>query len=174
MSRGQAAVIAALLALLPVAAASAGGAGGVGFGAQYYDRSLSSGDLGMAYITGSGYGVDEDGNRVGGFGMALLSGLGVTEGGVGGLLVGHEWSIGPLIAAISLLGGVGGAAAWGGGYMLLFGEAELELGVRVLPWMQIVAYAGYQAWGNLLPGVPFNAARLNSPVYGVRVAFGSS
>jgi hypothetical protein len=166
-------VVAALLALLPVAAASAGGAGGVGFGAQYYDRSLSSGDLGMAYITGCGYGVDGDGNRIGGFGMALLSGLGVTEGGVGGMLVGHEWSIGPLMAAISLLGGVGGAAAWDAGYMLLFGEAELELGIRILPWMQVVAYAGYQAWGNLIPGVPFKAARLNSPVYGVRVAFGS-
>jgi hypothetical protein len=172
MSRLRPAVIAALLALLPVAAVFAGGAGGVGFGAQYYDSSLSSADMGMAYISGYGYGVDRDGNRIGGFGMALLSGLGLTAGGVGGMLVGHEWTAGPFMAAISLLGGVGGAAAYGGGYMLLFGEAELEIGFRLLPWLQVVGYAGYQAWGNLIPGVPFQAARLNTPVYGVRVGFG--
>jgi hypothetical protein len=172
MKSRWAVTMAALLALLPAAAASAGGAGGVGFGAQYYHPSLSSDNLGMAYITGYGYGVDWDGNRIGGFGMALLSGLGVTEGGVGGLVIGHEWTIGPLIAGVSLWGGVGGAAARGGGYMLLFGEAELEIGFRVLPWMQIVGYAGYQAWGNLIPGVPFDAARLSTPVYGVRVGFG--
>jgi len=165
---------AVLLALLPAAVAGAGGAGGVGFGAQQYSRSLSSEDLGMAYIQGFGYGVDEDGNRVGGFGMALLSGYGQVAGGVGGMVVGHEWNIGPLMAALSLWGGVGGAAAGGGGYMLLFGEGELELGIRVLPWMQIVGYAGYQVWGNLIPGVPFQSARLNTPVFGVRVAFGGA
>jgi hypothetical protein len=165
-------VWAAFLVLLPAATAFAGGAGGTGFGAQLYDRSLSSDDLGMAYFTGYGYRVDSSGNRIGGFGMALLSGIGLAEGGVGGLIVGHEISFGPVMAALSLWGGVGGAAAYGGGFMLLFGEADLELGVRVLPWLQIVAYAGYQGWGNLIPGHPFQRASLTTPVYGLRVGFG--
>ena len=67
MKRGFVLMAALLLALLPAVLASAGGAGGVGLGAQYYDRSLSSSNLGMAYITWYGYGVDWEGNRVGGF-----------------------------------------------------------------------------------------------------------
>jgi hypothetical protein len=56
--------------------------------------------------------------------------------------------------------------------MLLFGPADLELGVAVLPWMQVVAYAGCQAGGNLIPGIPFVSATLFTPVLGVRVSWG--
>jgi hypothetical protein len=161
-----------LLSLLPACIAAAGGAGGVGFGAQYYDPVMSSSNLGMAYIMGFGYGVDEGGSRVGGFGMALFSAPGRSAGGAGGLLVGHEWRAGPVVFAFNFLGGVGGAAYAGGGYMLLFGQADLELGAAVLPWMQVVLYAGYQAWGNLIPGIPFVSAKLFTPVLGVRVSWG--
>ena len=172
MKTGQTVLAVVLLALLPACIAGAGGAGGVGFGAQYFSPSISSSSLGMAYIAGFGYGVDEGGSRIGGFGMALFSALGRSAGGVGGMLVGHEWRGGPVVFAFNLLGGVGGAASGGGGYMLLFGQADLELGAAVLPWMQVVLYAGYQAWGNLIPGIPFVSARLFSPVVGVRVSWG--
>ena len=161
-----------LFALLPAGIAAAGGAGGVGFGTQFYDPATPSNNLGMAYITGFGYGVDEGGSRIGGFGMALLSDPARSAGGVGGMLVGHEWRGGPVVFAFNLLGGVGGASYGGGGYMLLFGQADLELGAAVLPWMQVVAYVGYQAWGNLIPGIPFVSAKLFTPVIGVRVSWG--
>jgi hypothetical protein len=161
-----------LCILVPVSSACAGGAGGVGYGYQYFDDRLSSSDMGMANITGYGYGVLSDGSRVGGFGMSILSSLGIAAGGVGGMLVGHEWRSGPVVAALTLWGGVGGAAWAGQGYMLAYGAAEAELGLRVLPWMQIVGYAGYQAIGNVLPGIPFNRALLRTPVLGIRIGWG--
>ena len=168
----QTVLAALLLSILPACIATAGGAGGVGFGAQYFSPAISSASLGMTYIMGFGYGVDYDGSRIGGFGMALLAEPNRSAGGVGGMLVGHEWRAGPVVFAFNLLGGVGGVAYGGGGYMLLFGQADLELGAAVLPWMQVVAYAGYQAWGNLVPGVPFASAKLFTPVVGVRVSWG--
>ena len=161
-----------LLVVLPACVAMAGGAGGVGYGCQYFDPQLSNQNLGLSYITGYGYGVNRWGNRIGGFGMAILSGTGTTAGGVGGMLIGQEFRGGPLVAAVTCLGGVGGASYAHRGYMLIFGEADLELGLRVLPWMQVVAYAGYQAWGNAIPGFPFTNAFVYTPVLGVRIGWG--
>ena len=165
-------VAVAFFLLLPAALALAGGAGGVGFSGQYYHSSLSTADLGMTSLTGFGYGVAPDGSRVGGFGTAFFSASGNTAGGVGGMLVGHEWHVGPIVIAFTLWGGVGGAA-WGGadGYMLAYGAAQAELGYWILPWMQLTAFVGYEAVGNVIPG-PFNRALLQTPVLGVRIAWG--
>lgn len=161
-----------LCALVGASIAFAGGAGGVDYGYQYFDSGLSSSNLGMSYITGYGYGVSDDGSRVGGFGTSLISATGDAAGGVGGMLVGHEWRTGPVVIAFTLWGGLGGAS-WGGqGYMLAYGAVEAELGVRVLPWMQIVAYAGYQSIGNVVPGAPFSRAALWTPVLGIRIGWG--
>ena len=35
-----------------------------------------------------------------------------------------------------------------------------------------VTYAGYQAWGNLIRGIPFVSVKLFTPVLGVRVSWG--
>jgi hypothetical protein len=164
----------ASLLLLPAAFAAAGGAGGVGFGAQYFDPGLSSASHSLMYISGFGYGRSEVpfGERIGGFGMAMLSGDGSTAGGVGGMLLGQEFRSGPIVAGLSILYGFGGVAYQDGGYMILFAEGDFELGV-VLLWTQITAYAGIQAWGNLVPGVPLSAAMVYTPVLGVRVAWGA-
>ncbi len=171
---GRALLVAAILAVLPAALASAGGAGGSGFGAQYYDPGLSSSSHSLLFISGYGYGRSEVpfGTRIGGFGMAILSGDRSTAGGVGGMLVGQEFRSGPLVAAITLFYGAGGLAFNHGGYAVLFGEADVELGVVIL-WTQITAYAGYQAWGNLVPGVPLSSAVMLTPVVGVRVSWGA-
>jgi hypothetical protein len=161
-----------LCSLVPASIAFAGGAGGIGYGYQYFDGRLSSSDMGMSNITGYGYGVLDDGSRVGGFGMSFISASGDAAGGVGGMLVGHEWRTGPLVAALTLWGGLGGASWAGQGCMLGYGAVEAELGVRVLPWMQIVGYAGYQAIGNFLPGIPFSRALLRTPVLGIRIGWG--
>ena len=161
-----------LLAAIPACIVMAGGAGGTGYGYQYFDPQLSNVNLGMSYITGYGYGVNRWGNRIGGFGTALLSEPGQTAGGVGGMLMGQEWRAGPLVAAMTFWGGLGGASFQHHGYMLVFGEADVELGIRFLPWMQVVAYAGYQAWGNTIPGFPFKNVFVYTPVVGIRIGWG--
>jgi hypothetical protein len=165
---------AALFIALPVAMAGAGGAGGVGFGAQYFDPGLSNVNHSLTYISGFGYGTSEApyGRRIGGFGMALFSADGTTAGGVGGMLIGQEFHSGPIIAGLTLYYGVGGVAFYNAGYMVLFGEGDFELGVSLL-WMRITAYAGFQAWGNLVPGLPLSNAVVYTPVLGVRMAWGS-
>jgi hypothetical protein len=163
---------ASLCLLVPSALVLAGGAGGIDYGYQYFDGGLSSSDMGMSFITGYGYGVHHDGSRIGGFGSSLVSAGGDAAGGIGGLLVGQEWRTGPVVAAVTLWGGLGGAAWAGRGYMLASVAVEAELGFRVLPWMQVVGYAGYQAIGNVLPGALFSRALLRTPVVGIRLAWG--
>ncbi len=164
-------MLAAALFLVPGALAVAGGAGGVGFFGQYFHSSLSNADAGMSQIIGFGYGVGDDGSRIGGFGSSFFSSSGA--GGVGGMLIGHEWNAGPVVFALTLWGGVGGGGWAGAGYMLAYGAAQAEIGVWVLPWMQLTAYVGYEALGNVVPGVPFGRALLRTPVLGLRVAWGS-
>jgi len=163
------AVIASLVFFLASAAlCAAGGAGGVGFGYYGFDGSGRQ----MLSTMGYGYSTSWDGNRVGGFGMSLLSATGEQAGGVGGLLIGHEWRDGAGVAAITFLGGAGGVGDNSGGYMILFGEADIELGLRVTRWMQVTGYVGYQAWGNLIPGPAFTTLVSYTPVVGVRIAWG--
>jgi hypothetical protein len=163
---------AALLVLLPASLAFAGGFGGCGFGYQLYDEQLSSANINMSCIMGYGYGTGWDGSRVGGFGMSLLSMTGEQEGGVGGVLAGHEWRARGLVAAFMVYAGVGGIGVGDSGYMVGFGEADFELGLRIFPWMEAVAYAGFQGWGNLIPGPAFHLATFYSPVVGIRLGWG--
>ena len=83
--------------------------------------------------------------------MGLFTPAGSAEGGAGGLLAGHEWRLGPAFIALNLWGGVGGLRSGDLGYLLVFGQADLEVGILWLPWMEITFYAGYQTWGNLFP-----------------------
>jgi hypothetical protein len=146
----------------------------VGFGYQFSDPQLSGANLNMMYTMGYGYGTSRYGDRAGGFGMTLLSTTGQPSGGVGGLLVGHEWREGSAVGAVTLLGGVGGVGTDTAGYMILFGEADVEFGVWITRWMEISAYAGYQAWGNMVPGPAFTLLTNYTPVLGIRLAWGGS
>jgi hypothetical protein len=161
-----------VLALLPAARALAGGWGGVDASGPYFDGGFEGPTLGITTMEGYGYGVNEEGDRVGGFGMGILSTAGAGRGGVGGLLLGHEWWIGPLVVGFNLQGGIGGTSVRDAGYVLLFGQAEIDVGIAVLPWMQIVAYVGYQTAGSLFPGTSFTSVSFSAPVLGVRIAWG--
>jgi hypothetical protein len=101
----------------------------------------------------------------------------VTAGGVGGMVLGQEWKGGPFTAAISLWTGLGGISLHDvpsrRAYGIVFGEAEAEIGIRPVPFMQVVAYAGFQAWGNFVPGLMFRSAVLTTPVFGFRVSWGA-
>ncbi|HEY9593036.1 MAG TPA: hypothetical protein VHE79_01070 [Spirochaetia bacterium] len=163
------AVMAGLVFFLASAALfAAGGAGGMGLGYQGFDAS----GRGTLSTMGYGYGTSRDGNRIGGFGMSILSTTGEQDGGVGGILLGHEWREGAGVGAITFLGGAGGVGDNAGGYMILFGEVDLELGLRVTRWMQLTGYVGYQVWGNLIPGPAFTLLTSYSPIVGVRIAWG--
>jgi hypothetical protein len=168
--------------LLTAASATAGGAGGILYGMQYFDAAYSNADLGTCMAGGYGYGTSLDGQRVGGFGMALFPAKGSPgiAGGVGGMLTGQEARLGSLTIALDILMGVGGIGAdmppgtghWGGA-MVAFGELDLSVGFTLVRWMQIVAYAGFHGIGNLFPGVPFQTIAYYSPAIGVRIAWGS-
>lgn len=167
--------------LLAAGAAAADGAGGLRYGRQYVDLGYASSDLGIGTAGGFGYGVSEDGQRVGGFGFILYSDKGSRQylGGVGGLITGGQGRFGPLIVGLDLLLGLGGAglsdAADGGnaaGMMLAYGELELSVGLAFTRWMQIAAYAGFQGMANLFPGDAFRSFQYYSPTVGMRLLWG--
>ncbi len=167
-------------AALPLGLLYAGGAGGLTFGIPLNGTGLSNYDLQTMQLGGYGYGVTSGGQRIGGFGLAFFGG-GMSSrnlaGGVGGVLSGQEFHAGPLIVAVNLLAGIGGIGTSGlptpGGYAVLFGEATLEAGVAVFPWMMLAAYGGMQVMTNFVPGRAFSDALYYTPVAGVRASWGS-
>ncbi len=177
-------VISVISLLIALAACPlfAHGGGGITFGSQYYDPDFANRDLSAFSVGGFGYGVSADGQRIGGFGMAF-TGIGSTagqpdiSGGIGGLITGQELRIGPFTVAVNLWLGLGGLAVDfenPSGFMAAFGELNLELGIPVTRWMQLVGYAGFQVLGNLIPGMPFEDVLIYTPVVGVRIRWGST
>jgi hypothetical protein len=166
----------ALIAIPGIAAFAAGGAGGIGFGVQHFDPEYSSANLFLQYATGYGYGVSREGERIGGFGTGFYSDNGQAAGGVGGIIVGHEWKGGPFTAALTFWGGIGVATrkvSTTPPAVVLFGEADAELGIRLVRWMQLTAYVGMQGWGRPFHQIFFDGAGLYTPVYGFRIGWGS-
>ena len=171
-------VLAALALSLP--RAFAGGAGGVSWSDQYSVSGLSNSSLMTSEVGGFGYRVSSGGTRTGGFGYVIYSKPGADSliGGVGGLIIGQEGRSGPLTVAANLWTGLGGVSAtFAGtrsGHFVVFGEANLELGISVTPWMQLSAYAGMQGIADVDPrtGIGGELVRY-SPVAGMRLAWGS-
>jgi len=179
MSVARIVVLVSLAMALPLCA-FAGGAGGVTWSDQHYIAGLSNSTLSVSEVGGFGYGVNSGGQRAGGFGYAIYSPVGTDTlaGGVGGVIVGQEGRAGPFTLAANLWMGLGGVSATisgtQSGHMILFGEANLELGIAVTPWMQLAAYAGMQGMTDVNPqtGVGFQLARY-APVVGMRLAWGA-
>lgn len=174
-------VLAVLVVLaLPLSFAFAGGAGGVTWSDQRYVPGLSNSTVTSSEIGGFGYGVNAGGLRTGGFGYAIYSPPGTQSlaGGVGGVIIGQEGRTGPLTLATNLWTGLGGiSATFSGtqtGHFILFGEANIELGIAVTPWMQLSAYAGMQGIADVDPqtGVGTQLASY-WPVVGMRLSWGS-
>jgi hypothetical protein len=158
----------------------AGGGGGITFGSQWFDPMYSNNNIGISSAGGFGYG-SSGGQRIGGFGMVVYSGgpyFNATGliGGIGGVINGWELRLRPFTLAMNVWTGVGGLR-YGfiepTGFMVGFGELNLELGVSVTRWMQVMGFAGIQVLGNLVPGIPFSALLLYTPVVGFRIAWGA-
>jgi len=165
---------------LPLSFAFAAGAGGVTWSDQRYVSGLSNTTVTSSEIGGFGYAVNREGLRTGGFGYAIYSpsGTQALAGGVGGVILGQEGHTGPLTFAANLWTGLGGiSATFSGtrtGHAIVFGEANLELGVAVTPWMQLSMYAGMQGMADVDPqsGVGTQLASY-WPVVGMRLSWGS-
>jgi len=50
---------------------------------------------------------------------------------------------------------------------------NLELGIALSPWMQLVAFGAMQGVTNIIPGTPFNSVLYYSPAWGFRLNWGS-
>ena len=159
-------------------AVHAGGGGGLTYGAHIYVPQYANRDLVASCFGGFGYGSTFSGQRIGGFGLAILDNSNAESiaGGFGGVLVGREVKSGPFMLSLNVWSGLGGAGTSFGdptGFFGLFLEANIEVGVSIIPWMQLVGYAGMQAVTNLIPGLPFFGTLIYTPVFGTRIAWGS-
>ncbi len=167
-----------LLAAVPAGIAFAGGAGGVLYGIPYFDPAFSNANVALRYTGGFGYAIDGDGRRFGGFGMGFFgdSEMGGMAGGVGGVVSGQEFQLGPITLAVNVMTGLGGigndAVGMPGGYLIGFAQVDAECGVALWPWMRVSVYGGMQGMTNLLPGIPLQSFLYYTPVVGVRVAWG--
>jgi len=172
-------MIAVAVLALPVSLVFARGAGGVTWSDQRTISGLSNAAVSTSEVGGFGYGVSSGGTRTGGFGYALYSPSGTDSlaGGVGGVIVGRESRTGPFTFAANLWTGLGAVSSTFSGtqssHMVLFGEASLELGIAVTPWMQLSAYAGMQSLADVdHQGIGAHLAQY-SPILGMRLAWGS-
>jgi hypothetical protein len=175
-------IAAAAIVVLAASGVWAGGAGGVTHGFPYLEHGdgWCSADVQEITVGGFGYGVSRHGERIGGFGLAFFSAdpSVVFEGGVGGLINGRQFSIGPLTAAAVAWTGVGclltDVPGMAGSWITVFLEADVEIGWALTPRMQVTGYGGMQVLANFGPGDPFDENMLfYTPVAGVRIAWGS-
>lgn len=178
MSSRRIAVIVVVLAALPLAAAFA--AGGVSRGAQYIlpdYPELSNYATDTEFTAVYGYAITGFGMRNGGFvlGLHSPSGLCGWEGGFVGAISGQELRVGPFLLAANLWTGIGGlcpAGDFSHGDFALFGQLDVELGLRVFRGVHVVGYAGMQAIADVLAWDPVSTAVAYTPVAGLRLAFG--
>jgi hypothetical protein len=179
MRFARVAAIAALLALAPLAAGFARGAGGFTWGQQYWNDQMSTSNLQTAATGVYGYTTNHGGQRLGGFVMGYRSAMTTPElnGGFIGSIVGQEAATGPFVTAATLWTGIGGLTRdpvlGTPGVLALFGEADLELGLRSIPGIMLTGYAGVQVVTCMnTVQIPFSSAYF-TPVLGVRLAWGA-
>ena len=172
-------VLAAVLGVLPLSVIFAGGAGGITWGQEFVDPAFSNFGLQTTYSGAYGYGVNHDGQRIGGFALGLhATNMGPSfDAGFVGLITGQEVHLGPLMGALNLWTGIGGMSA---NTVLntpdcfaLFGEADLEVGFGFTHAMQLTGYVGMQAIVSVVEGQPLFHTVMYAPVMGLRLAWGS-
>ncbi len=138
-----------------------------------------------------GYGITRGGWKIGGFGtffftlpvsvpIAVLEGT-VTGamGGFGGIISGGHGRWGPCVLAVNTrlgVGGIGVSYVWpseGGrsitdGTMVIYGGADLELGLVAVPAMMVSVHGGVDA----LVTLPYAVVPVAVPTVGVRLTWG--
>jgi hypothetical protein len=172
-------IMVAALVVLPLGLAFGTGAGGLTWGEQYFDSTFSNYDLQARYSGVYGYSVTRGGQRIGGFAIGIDPNDQAADvhGGFIGAITGQEMRTGAFSAALNIWTGLGGLSVnpvlrTGGGFAL-FGEADLELGVSFMKGFQVVVYGGMQGLADVATGRLDWSAIYYTPVFGVRVAWGS-
>jgi len=169
-------LITSLGAVAALAGATAGG--GITNGVHTFVAGFSNYELQAAAYRGFGYGANRRGTRTGGFRLAIADQVDTEKlaGSFGGNLTGQELVLGPPTLAITSWTRSDGIAATGipgsGDYFALFDELDLEIGLAVLPWMQIVGFAGFQVVASILPGFLLSEAISYTPTLGLRLVWG--
>lgn len=134
---------------------------------------MRAGDLCMH--GGYGYGVTNNGLKIGGFGFSYADDASqVASGGFGGLLLGTYNNLKLFTLSTNVLIGFG-ALEWtaaqsqrSGGIML--GQVDAEIGIPIVSWFQLSAYGGMQV---LLPVEAAVQDIVYLPVMGVRLTWGA-
>ena len=172
----------ACLLFMTAAPLFSGGGGGLIYGGHFYLPPYANYNLMASYFGGLGYGTTWSGQKIGGFGIAILDNSGSYgggysyKGGFGGFLAGQEFSAGPFLFSINLMTGLGGVGANFGSTRAFFGmfiEGDVEAGFTFLPWMQVAVFVGFQTISNLIPGLPFFGNLMYTPTFGVKILWGA-
>lgn len=167
-----------LLTLLPLAA-TAEGAGGVEVlqlgGQNFLPWAGSSFTPGTGMVTtvgGLGYGVDEDGTVMGGFGLAVRSeGSPSYHAGYGGTIHGWQHRWGPVVGLFTTRVGFGGSYWDQQVGLSLLGTAGAQVGLRLVPWFVIGVEAGLAGTITATADDPFRLAY--APTVGLRFLWGA-
>ena len=126
----------------------------------------------VSTIGGLGYGVDEDGFVVGGFGMAVTSkGNPATYGGYGGTIQGWQHRWGPLVGLFTTRVGFGGIYRDHHAGLSLLGMAGAQMGVRLMPWFVLGVEGGLAGTITWTKGNSLSLAY--APTVGVRLLWGA-
>jgi hypothetical protein len=144
-------------------------------------------------VSGYGYGINRGGWKIGGFGTFFYTaplGLDIPAydtrvisavGGIGGVISGGHGRLGPFTFALNTRLGAGGMGIelfWPGGLdgwnywsgsFLLYGSADVEVGIVFVPAMMVSVYAGVQ---GIVP-IPYVVAACAVPSMGLRITWGA-
>jgi hypothetical protein len=181
--------VSVILVLLTVicAGVSADGGGGVLFGYQsatypfFENYDVRNNNMGLTYSGGYGYGIDQNGVIGGGFGYGIFDATEKTEigGGFGGFISGKRLLTRPVTISIVSWTGFGGMSTGtyetdsGSGFFCVLEEIDLEIGLPVFSWFMPTVFVGYQVVGNVVPGQMFETFLSYTPVFGMRIQWGS-
>lgn len=188
-------VLSTLILVLTGLPLAAEGAGGVEFlqvvGKDLWPfpggASLPATSGAISATGGLGYGVDEDGNVIGGFGLGISSKdlslaqsplgrpLDRIHAGYGGTIQGWQHRWGPLVGLFTSRIGFGGADWVSGGRhtagFSVLGTAGAQMSLLVFPWFALGVEAGVAGTVTFVPGEPFLLGY--APTIGVKLLWGS-
>jgi hypothetical protein len=163
-----------MILMVGSAALFAGGGGGAFEGRFLPSDEWSNRTLDAEVGGGFGYGVDRDGSRFGGFGLVIEDERDEDlYGAFGGLISGQEVKLGPVIGSVNLWTGVGYVSPelFSGRTFGYLAELNAEIGLALIPWMQVALYGGVQGMGSFHSPAWFSDFSY-SPVVGARVVWG--
>ncbi|MBN1696246.1 MAG: hypothetical protein JW881_01920 [Spirochaetales bacterium] len=166
-----------LLLLITASYPCFGNAGALFWGMHIGSPSFEDYELDCNFFGFQFYTVSSGGQRLGGFGSLIVSGARpepyVFGGVTGGVYLGQELVLGPVVTASNLLLGLGVTSSNIGrdaGHIAVIGEAHIEAGFFISDWLQLTCFGGIQSILNLFPSWPSQAYFFYVPVWGIKFA----